>query len=140
MPYLLDSQTVIQIILEHYPEAQAIYVFGSVIADNLRPDSDIDLALLLPHEIAKKQDNLSMISIKYALEHYLQREVDLINIRQVATVFQYVIINQAKIIYCADEFMRNTFEMLVWSFYQKLNEERAAILEEFFKTGKAYAV
>jgi hypothetical protein len=30
--------------------------------------------------------------------------------------------------------------MLTWSFYQKLNEERAAILETFFKTGKAYAV
>ncbi len=30
--------------------------------------------------------------------------------------------------------------MLVWSFYQKLNEERAEILEEFFKTGKAYAI
>ncbi|MCJ7817700.1 MAG: helix-hairpin-helix domain-containing protein [Candidatus Thorarchaeota archaeon] len=32
------------------------------------------------------------------------------------------------------------FEMLTLSYYQKLNEERSGILQEFYKTGKAYNV
>ena len=32
------------------------------------------------------------------------------------------------------------FEMLTLSYYQKLNEERQAILEAFHETGRAYAV
>ena len=38
--------------------------------------------------------------------------------------------------YAVDEFEL----FLVLSFYQKLNEERQAILESLFKTGRAYAV
>ncbi len=39
-------------------------------------------------------------------------------------------------IYCADLCAAEEFEMLTLSFYQKLNEERKAILESFEETGK----
>lgn len=133
-------EMMIEVIIKHYPEVQTIYLFGSAAEGNLQQHSDIDLALLLPHDLAKKQANLAMSLAHLELENYLKRDVDLVNLRQVSTVFQYVIINKGKIIYCIDEYIRKNFEMLIWSFYQKLNEERAEILDEFFRTGKAYAV
>jgi len=135
----INSQ-VTELIRAYYPDIQAIYLFGSAVNYQLQSDSDIDIALLLPHQVAKKLGNLSMSPLHLELTHYFQRNVDLINLREVTTVFQYIIINTGKIIYYRDKITYRTFEILTWSFYQKLNEERAAILEAFFKTGQAYAV
>jgi predicted nucleotidyltransferase len=134
------SRIITQIALTHYPNIQAIYLFGSIISDNWLPNSDIDIAILLPPDSAKNLGNLSMTTLHYELAHHLQCDIDLINVRQVSTVFQYIIVNTGKVIHCANEGERRIFEMLVWSFYQKLNEERAAILEAFFKFGLAYAI
>ncbi len=136
----IQLKMIIEIILKYYPETQVVYLFGSAVTGNLQQHSDVDLALLLPHDLAKKQASLAMSLAHLELENHLKRDVDLVNLRQVSTVFQYVIINKGKVIYCVDEYSRKTFEMLTWSFYQKLNEERAEILDEFFRTGKAYAV
>jgi hypothetical protein len=40
--------------------------------------------------------------------------------------------------FCRDEYAADTFEMLVLSFYGKLNEERAEILQEFYATKRAF--
>jgi len=136
----LIHSPVTELIQSHHPDIQAIYFFGSAVNYQLQPDSDIDIALLLPHQIAKKLANLAMTPLHLELTHYFQRDVDLINLREVNTVFQYLIVNRGKIIYYRDKTTYRTFEMLTWSFYQKLNEERAEILEAFFKTGQAYAV
>lgn len=43
-------------------------------------------------------------------------------------------------IYCSDQYETEEFEMLTFSFYQKLNEERKDIIHALYKTGKAYNV
>lgn len=134
---MIDDSSLIQIIQKHYPETQAIYLFGSYATGEISSQSDIDIALLLPFEFKKE---LMMTNLHFELEQYFKRDVDLINLRTVSTVFQNIIVNTGKVIFCADEYSKGTFEMLVWLFYQKLNEERADILEAFFKTGKAYAI
>ena len=60
--------------------------------------------------------------------------------RRVSTVFQKEIVATGRLLFCADENAVAEFEMLTLSFYQKLNEERKEILEEFERTGKAYDV
>ncbi len=62
------------------------------------------------------------------------------NARLVSTVFQKEIIGSGRLIYAADPYAVDEFEMLVMSYYQKLNEERKDILESFYRTGRAYAV
>ena len=61
------------------------------------------------------------------------------NARQVSTVMQKEIIG-GRLIYSPDRLAVDEFEMLVLSYYQKLNEERKDILESFRKTKRAYAV
>jgi predicted nucleotidyltransferase len=135
------SQSIIsKITLKHYPAIQGIYMFGSYGTQNEWPTSDVDIALLLPHAQASREQHLDLSACRREFEEALRREVDLINLRQVNTVFQKEIIAEGRLIYCADTLALDEFEMLVISYYQKLNEERREILKAFFKTGRAYAV
>ena len=136
----MNEQTIADIVLRFYPVTEAIYLFGSYGTEYERPDSDVDIALLLPHRTAKEIQSLALTPVWSALQAELHREVDLINLRLVNTVFQNEIINTARVISCADENERLAFEMTTLSAYQKLNEERKEILDSFFQTKRAYKV
>ncbi len=133
-------KAIIQAVLAAYPQTHAIYLFGSWDTNGQWPDSDVDIALLLPPEQAKMTDSLTMSPLRLTLESLLKRDVDLINLRRVSTVLQKEVIFAERRIYCADAYAADEFEMLVLSYYQKLNDERSGILEEFWRSGKAYPV
>lgn len=130
--------TLVQTILKRYPETQAVYLFGSYGTGHEWPESDVDIAVLLPPEKAKNTGSLSIIDLQFELETLLKKQVDLINLRLVSTVFQKEIIAADRRIFCADNNAAIMFEMLVVSGYQKLNEERAGIIEDALKTGRFY--
>lgn len=134
------AETIIQTILEYHPEVQAIYLFGSFGTGSEWPDSDADIALLLPPKMAKGIGTLMGGDLQFKLEALLQKDVDLINLRQAPTVFQKEIIMAERRIYCADQYAAEEFEMLVLSYYLKLNEERAEILSEGLRSGRFYDV
>jgi len=137
----VDTQlTMIALIKSFYPLIQGIYLFGSYQTEREWLDSDVDIALLLPPDLARKERNLAFSHCQCKLEELLGKSVDLINIRQVSTVFQFQIVSTGRLILTNDQSAVAEFEMLTISFYQKLNEERSAILQEFYKTGKAYNV
>ena len=131
---------VVPAIVEAYPQTQAIYLYGSYADSTQHAGSDVDLAILFPPELAKRYGDLSFSDLRFSLENKLKTGVDLINIRLVSTVFQKEIVYAGLRIFCADEIDADTFEMLTTSFYCKLNEERRAILDEFFRTKRAYMV
>jgi uncharacterized protein len=130
---------IVNTILHHYPTVQGIYLFGSYGTETAWPDSDVDIALLLPPLQAKSEPSLAMSQCHFDLAEALAKDVDLVNARQVSTVFQKEIIF-GRLIYCADRYAVDVFEMLTLSYYQKLNEERKEILEAFYETGRAYPV
>lgn len=135
-----EYDLIVRIVLEHYPEVQAIYLFGTYGTPDEWPDSDVDIAVLLPHEQARQQPQLMLTPCHYALADALGRNVDLLNAREVSTVFQKEIVESGRPLYCADGDALTEFELLTLSHYQKLNEERKAIIESFHETGRAYAV
>src|SRR5690242_14484900 len=106
-------------VLEHYPHVQAIYLFGSFMTEHEWPDSDVDVALLLPQHDAKKEQHLAMSPCSLALSRALHKNVDLLNARMVSTVFRKEIITNGSRLYCADQYAVDEFEMLTLSFYQK---------------------
>lgn len=130
---------IVKTVLAHYPAVEGIYLFGSHAENATRPDSDIDIALLLPHEQAKKEKKIISSRCHFDLEEALHQKVDLLSARQVSTVFQKEIISGV-LIYCANQYAVDEFEMLTLSYYQKLNQERAELLEDFYQTGRAYAI
>lgn len=137
--YRAAKAHIIEDVLAHYPATQGIYLFGSFATADERADSDVDIALLLPPDEAERAGQLVLSDLHQQLSRTLGRDVDLLNARLVSTVFQKAIIF-GELIYCADRYAVDEFEMLTLSYYQKLNEERAEILAEFQRTGRAYAV
>lgn len=126
----LNCNKIIEIILQHHPKTQAIYVFGSYASGKENQNSDVDLAVLLPHDEAKKNPNFAMTKVLNDISVALGKDVDLLNLRTVSAVFQIQIIDKGKLVFCADKYAKDQFEMLAISFYQKLNEERKEILEK----------
>jgi uncharacterized protein len=134
------TAVIIEIILKYYPAVQGIYLFGSHGTEKAWPTSDIDIALLLPPAQSREEQNLSRSRCRGELEEALHQAVDLLNARQVATVFQKEIIAADRLLYCPDRYAVDEFEIMVMSAYQKLNEERRDILASFHQTGRAYAL
>ncbi|MCK9418762.1 MAG: nucleotidyltransferase domain-containing protein [Nitrospirae bacterium] len=132
----MNGETIVKTVLSFYPDVEGIYLFGSYLTPDQQLDSDADIAVLFPHERAKLLKNLAMSDCRDALENVLKRTVDLINMRTVNTVFQNEIIQHGRIIYQQSECVVDKFEMQVISSYQKLNEERAGILEDILETGR----
>lgn len=129
------NDELIKLCLNYLPKLQAIYMFGSYNTENEWPNSDVDIALLLPYDFT---ENLYLTDLHQQLEQLYKKDVDLVNLRQVSTVFKKEIIMAERMIYCADKYKTDEFEMLTLSFYQKLNEERREILQEFLRTKVAY--
>lgn len=130
-------QSIIRPILAEYPEIQAIYLFGSWGTDEQLPDSDLELALLLPVKLAKLVAPWEWLALAARIaEQVGVAQVDLINIRSVDTVFRREIIAAERQIYCADEHAAAEFEMLTLSFYQQLQEERRDIIRDAVSSGR----
>ena len=127
-------------VLEHYPHVQAIYLFGSYLTEEEWPDSDVDVALLLPQHDAKKEQHLAVSPCSLALSRALHKDVDLLNARAVSPVFRKEIITKGRRLYCADQYAADEFEMLTLSFYQKLNEERREIVSSGVADGRFHNV
>lgn len=135
-----ETSLIIEQICQHYPSVQAIYLFGSYGTEHVWPSSDVDIALLFAPMEAKPIGALSMSELRFSLERLLHRDVDLVNLRLASTVFQKEVIIAERRVYCADAYAAAEFEMLVFSFYQKLNEERAGILADGLRDGCFYAM
>ena len=135
-----DYRPIIEAVLKHYPDVQAIYLFGSYDTEHEWPDSDVDIALLLPPKKVREAGSLALSPLWFELERLLGKTVDLIDLRQASTVFQKEIIMADRRIYCRDEYAVDEFEMLTLSFYQKLNQERSEVLAEGLRSGRFYKV
>jgi uncharacterized protein len=132
----MDHLEIISTICKHYPHVLGIYIFGTFGTPEERPDSDLDLALLLPPEEARREKGLAFSVCRDELEAIARRSVDLINLREVNTVFQNEVITEGRLLHLANPSETDAFEMKVLSNYQKLNEERAAILEDIEASGR----
>ncbi len=132
---------VTKIILEVYPNTQAIYLYGTWGTEDQRRVSDIDIAVLLPPASARAVDHSAWLRLSAEVAQAAKVEyADLINLRTASVILRKEIIAANRRIYCADEYAADEFEMLTLSYYQKLNEERQGIVESGLSTGRFYDV
>ncbi len=115
-----------------------IIIFGTAGQGNMRPDSDIDIAFLRD-ESDQHFGSYELFLLGQELAGRLGREVDLIDLTTVSTVFQAQIVSKGKVIYCQDEYRRMVFTMTVLKKYAKLNEERLPIIKRIQERGSIYA-
>jgi len=121
-------------IREAFPEAQAVWVFGSFATEDAGPGSDLDLAILLPPGF--HADVNVLYQLRNTLVATAGREVDLISLREAPSVFANEIVSTGVLLWQSRTRPVEEFEMHVLSLWQKLNEERAGILEDILATGR----
>lgn len=137
---MTDLSQIIDTIRAHHSAVQAVYLFGSYGTADERPESDADIALLLTPAEAKKAGSLAASALASELARIIGRSIDLINLRRVSTVLQKEVIMAERRIFEGDLAAAEEFEMLTLSYYQKLNEERAGIIESALAGGRFHSV
>jgi len=129
-----------RLVLDAHPDVQAIYRYGTWDTAFERPDSDIDVAVLLPHAVALRADRWQWHLLAVAVAGAAGAEhADLVNLRRVDTSLQAEILRTARLTYSGDDDARLGFESLVLSMYQKLNAERAGIRAAIVGSGRTPA-
>jgi predicted nucleotidyltransferase len=121
-------------ILAALPDVLAIYVYGSFASGDERPQSDLDLAVLLPAE-SGIPDLLDLIG---ELAMRVGREVDLIDLRRVGDIVRREVLLHGKPIYVSEPVRVLSWEASAMSRYARHREEIRDILEEFERTGIGY--
>jgi predicted nucleotidyltransferase len=124
-----DSQNklkhAVEMIQEKIPSLIALILFGSYGTLYETPHSDLDLAVLAQSKI----DTVALWNLSQEVAIAINRDVDLVDLRQASTIFQCEIFSTGNNIFCADENALIFFENMVFSMYIHLQELRQEILD-----------
>lgn len=109
-----------------------IYLFGSFAKGEGRADSDIDLAIygensFDTYELFIKANELSFI---------IKKDVQLIDLRDVSTVFAAQIVGSKEVLFCSDKNLSFQYDIRAFKDYAKLNEERKVVIEAIRRDGR----
>ena len=115
-------------------EPKFIYLFGSYARGEGREDSDIDLAIYTANRISPY--DLFIISNKLSFE--VKRDVQIVDLRDIDTVFAAQIVGTREELYCDDEILKDNYNIRAFKDYAKLNEERKDILDAIERDGRIY--
>jgi len=122
----------VKVILETFPNVIAIYLFGSFGTKFATAQSDVDLAILAKNKI----DKIRLWKLSQAIAIQIDKDVDLIDLKQVSTILQFQIINENRRLYCQDEHKCNTFENIVDAEYLNFRQLRADLIADIKKRGR----
>jgi uncharacterized protein len=123
-------------VLAALPKAWAVYVYGSFARGEDWPDSDLDIAVLLPPE-QRIQDVLELIG---AISERVHRDVDVVDLRRVGDVLRREVLENGRTLFESDPENVLAWEASAMSRYAHYREEVRGILEDFRRTGIGYGV
>ncbi len=116
-------------LLSERPGIAAAYLMGSVAADRMRADSDIDIALLPDAGVSfPLQDRLALAA---ALESHLGRTVDIGVISSANLVYASEAILRGKRIVVRDKDYTDTTETRLLGVYLQFKEDRREVEEAY---------
>lgn len=128
-----SKEIIIDVLIKEL-EPYFIYLFGSYARGEARDDSDIDIAIYT--DIERNSYELFLLANKLSL--FLKQDVEIVNMKDISTVFAAQIVSTGEILYCKDDYLRQEYSMLTLKKYAKLNEERKVILDTIREDGSIY--
>ena len=134
----IDETLITAVLKDHFPDAQAIYLFGSYATGEAWPTSDVDLAMLLPVGSTINADFFAISEAAAELSLAVGAEVDLVSLRDVETILQAEIILHGRRLGVFNEGAADLFEVQVMKAFQNLRQERAEIVADGLATGRFY--
>lgn len=132
--HLLAPQGPVVVALRaRFPNAMAIYAFGSQVQGTAGPQSDLDLAVL----VAGYADPLVLWDMAAKLADIGGCPVDLLDLRAASTVMQYQVITTGQRLWSVG-LPAGLFEAYVLSEKTALDEARAPLMADIQRTGKVH--
>jgi|LauGreDrversion4_2_1035121.scaffolds.fasta_scaffold299144_1 predicted nucleotidyltransferase len=111
-----------------------IYLFGSAQRDELRPESDVDIAFYHPQDV----DFFVYLSVKESIASALSRDVDLVALKDANDVLRAQVIGYGELLSAREPQVLYERQMRWLKQYAMLNQERAPILERIKREGRIY--
>jgi predicted nucleotidyltransferase len=121
-------------LLSDFPDAWAIYVFGSFSRGEEWPASDLDLAVLLPP--GRRIENL--LEVMARLSARVHRDVDIVDLSRAGDVLRREVLSGGRTLHVSEPSQVLAWEATAMSRYARHREEIRAILEDFRRTGVGY--
>jgi uncharacterized protein len=125
---------VVQKIRTAFPSAFAIYAFGSQVLGTAGPQSDLDLAVLVPGYAPPAQ----LWDLGGALADLAHCPVDLVDLRAASTVMQHQVITTGRKLWSTGS-QAGLYECFILSEKTNLDEARAGLLADIGASGHIYA-
>lgn len=129
----MNRETIVRTLQTGVPNLLAVYAFGSRVNGTARPDSDLDLAVL----VAGLADPLALFDLAGELADLAECAVDLLDLRAASTVMQYQIITTG-VRWWARDHQAALFEAAILSEKTELDTARSALLEDIRQRGSVY--
>lgn len=123
-------------VLATLPEAWAVYVYGSFASGEEWPDSDLDIAVLLPPE----QRIPDLLDLMGDISEHVHRDVDVVDLRRVGDVLRREVLENGRTLFESDPEKVLAWEASAMSQYAHYREEVRGILDDFRRTGIGYGV
>jgi len=110
-----------------------VYAFGSQVSGQRRPDSDLDLAVLL----TGKADPVALWNLAQEIAVRIDVDVDLVSLRETSTVLQYRVVTTGEHWWVRD-MQVGLFEAFVLNQKTALDEARAPLLADIQREGRVH--
>ena len=131
---LASDGPVVASICARFPNAMAIYAFGSQMQGTAGHESDLDLAVL----VAGYADPLVLWGLAGTLADIVGCPVDLLDLRAASTVMQYQVITTGQRLW-ANGVQAGLFECFILSEKTDLDAARAPLMADIQSTGRIHA-
>lgn len=133
--YLTEKEkNIIVFFLKDKMNIKFIYLYGSYAKGEARKDSDIDLAIYTDDEI----NAYDLFIISNQLSQELRKEVQIVNLKHLDTVFAAQVVAYREELYSNDDFLAANYNLRTLRDYAKLNEERKVVLDAIKRDGRIY--
>lgn len=133
IPTPAQRQHLVALLQSRVPGLLAVYGFGSRVLGQARPDSDLDLAVL----VAGYADVLLLWELAGDLADVVGCAVDLLDLRAASTVLQYQVITTGQRWWALDG-QAALYESAILSEKTTLDTARAGLLTDIGKRGSVY--
>lgn len=121
-------------ISKRFPGAYGAYVFGSAASGQLRPESDLDVAILRVNPLSPDE----VLELKSFISQKFRRDSDILDLYRVDSVTAAQVVTTGVEVLSLNPLKMAEFETMALSRYALLNEERWEILKDIEATGTVY--
>ena len=129
-----QRQKLVKLVCDRLPKIDAIYLYGSVVTEMFRSDSDVDIALLVLEPVTVDD----VMHLKDELGLLLRRDIDILDMRRASVEMAFSVLRSSIQIFSKDLLSVGLYETALMSMWADLQIDRREIVADVQKRGSVY--